>query len=89
MGLVNRQRTLRPSSRAAGSPYKVKTQGLAADDVLRLTLREETAPNSIVAIFNFRGCDVSGRRSIHFSAARTGGSWTITFLEAKPSSATI
>lgn len=89
MGVISRNRMLRPSSRAIDSRYKVVTAGVGADDVLRLTIRDEQSPTSNLGVFEFRGRDVSAKQSIHFTAVRVGSAWKVTFSGAKPFSATI
>jgi predicted secreted protein len=89
MRVINRSRLLRPLSRAVDSPYKVDTAGVGGDAVLRLTIRDQATPSSILAVFEFRGRDVSARRSVHFTVARSDGRWKVTFSGAKPFSATI
>ena len=84
MALVKRSRTLRPSSRATGSPYKVNTIGTSVNDILQLTIFHEAQQSSVL-----RGRDISGKRSIHFAAQESGGSWKLTFSGANPTSVTI
>ena len=89
MALVKRSRTLRPSSRATGSPYKVNTIGTSVNDILQLTIFHEAQQSSVLCMFEFRGRDISGKRSIHFAAQESGGSWKLTFSGANPTSVTI
>jgi len=89
MRIVNRSRTLRPLTRAIASSYKVDTARIGKDALLRLTIRDHELPGSILCVLEFRGRDVSAKRSIHFTAVRSGGRWKVTFSGAKPFAATI
>jgi hypothetical protein len=84
MGKIERTRVLRPSTRAADSPYKVDTSTVGASDMLRLAIRDEKATDSNLVVCEFRGRDIAGRDSIHFEAAPRGKSWRLTFSSAKP-----
>ena len=84
-----RSRTLRPSTRKDESPYKVDSKGVDHDDILRLTLLEEDNPDKILAVFEFRGRDVSERASIHFTADRIDDQWQLRFTEALPFAVTL
>lgn len=66
MAVIQRERTLRVSTRKADSPYRVHTDDIDAGDILRLTICDEEAPNEALAVFEFSGNDLSQKDSIHF-----------------------
>jgi hypothetical protein len=89
MQVHKRTRTLRPSTRKTDSPYRVSTDGVSLDDVVRLTILDEGQPGTILGVFEFRGSDISRRASIHFTAEQDNGKWKLRFSEVQPNVVTI
>ena len=82
--IIQRTRTLRPSTRKQDSAYRVKVSPASKGDTLRLTIREEGGDKPILGVFEFNGDEIESRDSIHFSADRAGDGWRIRFHGAKP-----
>ena len=84
MGLVERSRTLRPTTRKPESPYKIDSDPVGPGDVLQLTLYDESCPGEVLGVFVFLGSELVDRASFHFNATRIEGNWEIRFSGAKP-----
>lgn len=83
--VIERTRTLRPSSRASpDSSYKVAFPRMAAEDLLRLTVFDEAAPGVTVGLYEFRGSDLAGLASIHFKATWSARRWHLRFTPVQP-----
>lgn len=84
MKVIEKRRVLRPSTRMPESPYRVKVEDVGPGDILQLTVCHEASPGKPIAIYEFRGSDLDGRKSIYFSADKSGNSWKIKFVGANP-----
>ena len=84
MKVVERSRTLRPTTREPESSYKIDTQVVGPNDTLQLTIHDESRPGEVLGVFVFRGSDVADRASIHFAAHRIDGKWELRFSGARP-----
>jgi len=84
MPLMERTRTLRPSSRLDTSPYKVDTKAVGIADTLRLTIFSEAGGKRKLAVAEFRGSDLARMNSFHFRVESLKGSQRITFIGALP-----
>ena len=89
MEIVEKSRTLRPSTRKASSPYRVSTEQVGPEDVLRLTIFDEGQPDRNLIVFEFPGGDIASRASIHFTAKQDEGRWRLQFSEVQPTVVTI
>jgi hypothetical protein len=89
MAIIERKRKLSPSTREPGSSYKVNTEKVGMYDMLRLTICHKDKSETPLGIFEFRGSDVSGKKSIHFSTEKSGEVWKIKFIGVKPFSVQI
>lgn len=89
MAVVQKERTLRVSTRKADSPYRVHTDDIDAGDILRLTVCDEHAPEEALAVFEFGGDDLSQKDSIHFHAGKSAGLWRIEFRGIRPLAVTV
>ena len=84
MSVIERSRTLRPSTRLDSSPYKVDTETVGNADILRLTIFGGTAGKRKLAVVEFRGSDLARINSFHFRVESTRGIHRITFIGAQP-----
>lgn len=85
MGIMEKQRTLRPSSRKEISKsYKVDTRSILVDDILVLKIFHESDEKNPLGIYEFDGKDIAGKASIHFSAIKVDNAWKISFSGAYP-----
>jgi len=85
MRIISRTRILRSSTRRPELPYRVDTEDVAGGDILQLTICHESNPETPIAVFEFRGSDLGGKRSIHFTASKVKGLWEIMFSGVSPS----
>lgn len=64
MTIINRSRTIRPSSRKETSiSYKVDVKKVSVDDILIVTVAHESKPEK--HIYRFSGKNIKGKKSIH------------------------
>lgn len=66
MAIIKRNRTLRPSSRAPQSIYKIDTRNVGIDDTLYVTITHEDS-TEFKEVYTFEGKDLVDKNSIHFS----------------------
>ena len=81
MALITHRRNLRPETRQAPSSYKVDTENVTADDILRVEIAHQGEP---VVCFEMPGAEVPDKGSIHFRACRSGTRWAITWIGVRP-----
>ncbi|MCK5604887.1 hypothetical protein KAR91_23555 [Candidatus Pacearchaeota archaeon] len=86
MAIIQRTRTLRPSTRKPKSVYKVDTKNVKKDDNLKLIIFMEGEPTRFLGEFHFDGSNLTEQESIHFRADAIAGKWHITFICAQPKS---
>ena len=89
MPIINRSRTLRPSTRRPSSPYRVNIDKVGPTETLILTIYDEKAPSIPIGVFEFQGKDISGKKTIHFTANKQGGKWNIRFSGGNPKAITL
>lgn len=81
---IIRNRTLRPSSRKATSPYKIDTRKVGVSDILQIRIFHESNPDEVVAQFELPGREVASKNSIHFTAIPSGRGWSFRWSGANP-----
>lgn len=65
MSIIERNRTLRPSTRKVTSKsYKINTKNVSVQDELVVYVHSEQ--KELMASFHFSGRDIAGKDSIHF-----------------------
>lgn len=65
MAIVERNRILRPSTRLVSSTsYKIDTKKISEQD--KLIVRIYSEQYKLIGEFHFEGCDIAGKKSIHF-----------------------
>jgi hypothetical protein len=84
MPVIERERTLRPSTSLDSSPYKVDTNTVGAADTLRLTIYGGTSGKRKLAVVEFRGSDLVRKDSFHFRVEASRGRQRISFIGAQP-----
>lgn len=71
MAIINRSRTIRPSSRKATSTsYKIDVEKVSESDTLIVTINHESKSGE--KIYRFSGKSLIGKKSIHFKADSDG-----------------
>lgn len=74
MAIVERNRTLRPTTRLASSiSYKIDTEKVSEQDKLIVCIYSEQ--QKLVGEFHFDGHDIVGKKSIHFQYIDGQISW--------------
>jgi TDG/mug DNA glycosylase family protein len=84
MRIISKRRVLRPSTRMPDSPYRVKAEDVGPADILQLTVSHENNPEKPIGVFEFRGSDIGGKKSIYFTAGKVGESWKLKFVGVSP-----
>ena len=84
MSVIERERTLRPSTSLDSSPYKVDTEAVGSADILKLTILGEKSGKRRLAVVEFRGSDLARMKSFHFRVESARGRHRITFIGAQP-----
>ena len=90
MKTVARHRKLSLSTRDPKSTsYKVDTEAVGSNDTFQLTVSDKDDGDKVIGVFEFDGCDVADRASIHFDARRVDGKWRLKFTGARPVAVTM
>jgi hypothetical protein len=79
---IERNRTLRPSTRKETSSYKVNTEIVGVSDTLVVTIDHESKP--FQKVFKFRGADIANKKSIHFTMIESDNKISIKWIGAQP-----
>jgi hypothetical protein len=83
MAIIQRNRTIRPSTRKESSKsYKVETTKVLRDDTLVVNINHETLP--FKKTYNFKGSEINGRKSISFRVDDYGTGLVISWSEVIP-----
>lgn len=84
MPVIERTRTLRPSTSQDSSPYKVDTKAVGSADMLRLTILGGRGGRRKVGEVEFRGSDLAYKDSFLFRVVSERAKQRITFIGAQP-----
>jgi hypothetical protein len=84
MPVMERERTIRPSTRQDPSPYEIDTKAVGAADTLRLTILGEESGKRKLAVVEFRGSDLVRKNSFYFRVETARGRHRISFIGAQP-----
>lgn len=84
MPVIERSRTLRPSTSSDASPYMVDTEAVGNTDILRLTVLGGAGGKRKLAVVEFRGSDLARISSFLFRVESARGSHRISFIGAQP-----
>lgn len=84
MAHIERNRTLRPSTREVALTYKVDTKKVTEDDVLVINIDHEDDKGNILFQYQIDGKKVHTLKSIHFRAIPLVKGWMIEWSGAEP-----
>ena len=83
MPVIERTRTLRPSTSPDPTPYEVDTRAVESADLLRLVILGAKGKRKLGEV-EFRGSDLARMDSFHFRVESVRSKWRITFIGAQP-----
>lgn len=85
MGIIQKNRTIRPSSRQSASKYRVNVENAQQDEIIHINIDHESKPFKEIYIIKAR--DLNGKKSLYFTVEENGDSvkviWTGEILPAK------
>lgn len=78
MPIVERNRTIKPSSRESTSKYRVNLENVQVDDIIHINIDHESKP--FKESYVIKAKDLNGKKSLYFTTEENGDSikviWT-------------